>query len=126
MALIPRPIPAAGFAVAVEQIRSFFRLFGILPGSSRNDLSCRLTLYADGWEVKILRTQRHSYSAILVADYLPERFWRRAQVVLKVADQHTTYFLRFPSEALTRDLLCFFHEQGIPLSASAQQQIRIA
>ena len=120
---IPELLPPEGFTVPVDAITSSFRLFGLLPGYSKNDLGSRLVLYPAHWTIKILTEQHYAYSAILQVDFVPESFWRREQVVLKVAEASTYYYIKPSSAAVTQDLLGFCHKRGLLLTPAAQQRV---
>ncbi|WP_331147932.1 hypothetical protein [Hymenobacter sp.] len=122
---IPVLLPPEGFTVAVEAITSSFRLFGLLPGYSKNDLGSRLVLYPAHWTIKILTTQYYTYSDILQVDFEPESFWRRELVVLKVAEASTSYYIKPSSAAVTQDLLAFCHKRGLLLTSAAQQRVSV-
>jgi hypothetical protein len=123
---IPKPLPPEGFAVPIDAITSSFRLFGLLPGYSKNDLGSRLVLYPAHWTIKILTEQHYAYSAILQVDFVSENFWRREQVLLTVAEASTCYYIKPSSAAVTRDLLGFCHKRGLVLTPAAQQQILVS
>ncbi|UOG75391.1 hypothetical protein MTX78_02055 [Hymenobacter tibetensis] len=118
---IPIPLPPEGFPVPVDAITSSFRLFGLLPGYSKNDLGSCLVLFPAQWTIKILTTQHYAYSDILQVDFKPESFWRREQVMLKVAEESTCYYIKPSSAAITRDFLGFCHKRGLTLTPAAQQ-----
>lgn len=120
---IPELLPPEGFTVPVDAITSSFRLFGLLPGYSKNDLGSRLVLYPAHWTIKILTEQHYAYSAILQVDFVPESFWRREQVVLKVAEASTYHYIKPSSAAVTQDLLGFCHKRGLLLTPAAQQRV---
>lgn len=119
---IPQPLPPEGFPVPIDRIDSSFRLLGFLPGYSHNDLSCRLVLHETHWEIKILINQQHSYPAIQQVDFKPESFWSRARVLLSVQPDHLEYTVKPSSAAVTRALLRFCHERGLPLTLAARQE----
>ncbi len=120
---IPVSLLPEGFTVPVDAIASSFRLFKLLPGHSKNDLSSRLVLFPAHWTIKILTTQHYTYSDILQVDFEPESFWRREQVVLKVAEESTSYYIKPSSAAITQDLLGFCYKRGLQLTSAAQQRM---
>lgn len=117
---IPRPLPAAGFSVSIDRIDSSYRLGGFLPGYSHNDISPKLVLHPTYLEVKVMQTSQHPYTDLKEVDYSPEGFFSRAKVMLQFAGG-TDYSIKPSSVAVTRDLLGFFHERGLPLTRAAQQ-----
>ncbi len=121
---IPWPLSAAGFAVAIDGIRSSFRWLGFLPGYSRNDLSARLTVYPEQLEVRIISAQLHAYSSVRSVDFVPERAFTREQVVLHVDRTQTTYSVATRSGAIARDLLRFLLARGCSLTPRAHQAIK--
>ncbi|WP_375434241.1 hypothetical protein [uncultured Hymenobacter sp.] len=123
---IPEPLPPEGFTVPVDAITSAFRLFGLLPSYSQNDLGSRLVLYPAHWTIKILTEQHYAYSDILQVDFVAESFWRREQAVLKVAEASTSYYIKPSSAAVTRDLLGFCHKRGLLLTPAAQQRMLVS
>ena len=121
---IPEPLPPEGCAVPVDDIHASFALFGWLPvGSSHNSISPRLVLHPAQLEVKIMRTDYYGYKGISQVDYLPSRLFRSAQVVLKLAESGTRFFLYLSSAAVEKSVLSFLQARGIALSAAAQQAL---
>jgi hypothetical protein len=114
-------LPNDGFAVPIDKISSGFRVWGILPGYSHNDVSPQLVLYPQRMAVKVMQTSYHEYTALRRVDYQPEGFLRSAKVVLQFAG-HTEYEISPSSVAITRDLLRFYHERGAPLTPAAHQE----
>ena len=120
--LIPATIPPEGLRIPVDEIRCSFWLLGFLPGSSHNSISPQLVLLPQEFEIKVINTSRHAYTAIKRVSYQPARWLGREQVVLKLNDG-TDYYIK-PSYGLTAPrLLRFFQQQGLLLSAAAQQAV---
>ena len=122
---IPELLPPEGFPVPIDAITSSFRVFGLLPGYSKNDLGSQLVLYPAHWTIKILTEQHYAYSAILEVDFVAESFWRREQVVLKMVQQNMIYHIKPSSVAVTQDLLGFCHERGVSLTPAARKRMLV-
>ncbi|RZK21166.1 MAG: hypothetical protein EOO56_11690 [Hymenobacter sp.] len=121
---IPEPLPSQGCPVPVDDIHASFTLFGFLPiGNTHNSLSPRLVLYADQFEVKIIRADYYKYQDISQVDYLPSRLFRSAQVLLKLDEKETTFFLYLASAAVEQKVINFLQARGVSLSAAAQRAL---
>lgn len=117
---IPNPLPPEGFPLPVDEIRSYFRVLGFLPGRSNNSLSPRLVLHADRLEIKVISTSYYEYTALTRIDYRPDGFLHSERVVLRVDADSTTYEFIPASPAIRRGFLQFCRQRGLTLTPAAQ------
>ncbi|MCC3155760.1 hypothetical protein LJ737_00825 [Hymenobacter sp. 15J16-1T3B] len=113
-------MPFEGFAVPVDGIEYRAFLLGFFPVHSRNSLSPRLVLYPAHLAIKVIGTSQYEYTALRQVGYRPERFLSRAKIELRCQDG-ARYYLTLGSAAVERDLLQFFRNRGLPLTAAAAQ-----
>ena len=120
--LIPNVLPPAGLPIPVDGIQCSFPILGFFSGNSRNSINPRLVLFPEYFEIKVLNTKRHVYSALKQVSYKAAWFIMQEQVILELHDG-TEYYLKLSYDLTTKRLLHFFRQRGLPLSATAQKAL---